>query len=338
MTDKAYELVCNKLDALTREEIYRLPPEPVLAEDVGVSRITIRRVLARMEHERLIDRQKGRGTFIRPRKQTHHIVVLYRSCGELFHPWISGIMRGVAEDSSDYGINLTFRPLPLWGDEGLGQRLINDVRNHDVDGYLVVLRLHLKDCLQVFHSHVPLVLVEEDYRRTDIPAILVDHALAAEMVMDHFKNNQRRRITIISGPRGIETRRKADVIAEAINNNAGDAKITQIATDRSVAEGCKVMRKLMRRKQPPDAIFTTDDDLAVGVFLALNEGNGIESSRPDIVSYVSPYTKLSSLLPWKVIEMPSPELLGKKAVNMLHTLMLGEKISPVVNCLKPKIL
>ena len=44
----------------------RLPPEAVIGESMGVSRITVRRALSDLEQEGLIQRIHGRGTFINP--------------------------------------------------------------------------------------------------------------------------------------------------------------------------------------------------------------------------------------------------------------------------------
>ena len=44
----------------------KLPPEAVIGESMGVSRITVRRALSDLEQEGLIQRIHGRGTFINP--------------------------------------------------------------------------------------------------------------------------------------------------------------------------------------------------------------------------------------------------------------------------------
>lgn len=51
----------NKLDADRA-----LPPERELAEDFGVSRITVRKALAGLAEEGLLDRRRGAGTFVAP--------------------------------------------------------------------------------------------------------------------------------------------------------------------------------------------------------------------------------------------------------------------------------
>jgi GntR family transcriptional regulator len=56
-------------DRISRGEIRpgeRFPGEPVLASKLGVSRVTLRRALDRLEAEGLIERRAGSGTYLRP--------------------------------------------------------------------------------------------------------------------------------------------------------------------------------------------------------------------------------------------------------------------------------
>ena len=73
MTEIAYHKVYNVL----REKILdkslkadeKIPPERVLCETYGVSRITIRHALQMLQDQGLVDRMPGRGTFVRAPKQ-----------------------------------------------------------------------------------------------------------------------------------------------------------------------------------------------------------------------------------------------------------------------------
>lgn len=63
---QVYLVLCQQF----RDGVYSheapIPGEVALAEQFGVSRITIRKALDRLEREGSIDRQRGRGTFVRP--------------------------------------------------------------------------------------------------------------------------------------------------------------------------------------------------------------------------------------------------------------------------------
>jgi len=342
VSNQTYDRIREKMAKLTRLGVNRLPPEPDLAKELEVSRVTVRRVLARMVSERLIDRQKGRGTFIRPKRRKKNIVVFHGSHVSLFQPWMSGILRGISQQCSESNLHLELKPLDVWGQKGLVTRMISDIRSHSVDGYLIVQRLRLKDCMRIQKNNIPMVMVEVDYNRDDIPAIVPDHTKAAQLVIDIVKDRGHRRLAMITGPAGGETRRKADIIAQSFRDSLGKkAPIigrTHIITGRSVDEGREAMRQLLHKRTPPDCIFTTDDDLAVGAMLALQEFNQEGGSKPpDMISYVNPFASMRNLLPWTVIETPAPTLVGKTAIDMLRTLIEGNDLEQTVNSLAPSI-
>ncbi len=53
-----------------------LPAEPQLCEAYGVSRITVRRAVAELEADGLLEKRHGKGTFVRPPKVTQELVNL----------------------------------------------------------------------------------------------------------------------------------------------------------------------------------------------------------------------------------------------------------------------
>ncbi len=75
---------------------HRLPAEPELARDLGVSRGTIRRALATLIDEGLLTQTPGKGTFV---------VALPAP------PRAEGALRSIAEDFALQGLNLTTRVL-----------------------------------------------------------------------------------------------------------------------------------------------------------------------------------------------------------------------------------
>ncbi|MEO1104097.1 MAG: GntR family transcriptional regulator [Pseudomonadota bacterium] len=63
-TQKIYLLMQNRIEAGIWQSGARLPSEPALSDEFAVSRVTVRRALARLAADGLIDRRPGSGTFV----------------------------------------------------------------------------------------------------------------------------------------------------------------------------------------------------------------------------------------------------------------------------------
>lgn len=66
---KVYNVLREKILDKSLKAGEKIPPERVLCETYGVSRITIRHALQMLQDQGLVDRMPGRGTFIRAPKQ-----------------------------------------------------------------------------------------------------------------------------------------------------------------------------------------------------------------------------------------------------------------------------
>lgn len=66
LTDRIYGDLLARISDGRLGDGARLPNERVLAEQYGVSRVTVRRALARLRHERLVQSVQGAGTFVTP--------------------------------------------------------------------------------------------------------------------------------------------------------------------------------------------------------------------------------------------------------------------------------
>ena len=63
-TEEVYCLLKKKITDGAYSSSGMLPVEPVLSEELGVSRKTLRSALARLAMENIVERVRGKGTFI----------------------------------------------------------------------------------------------------------------------------------------------------------------------------------------------------------------------------------------------------------------------------------
>jgi CheY-like chemotaxis protein len=72
---RAHALLHERILAGEFPDGARLPAHTQLAADFGIAVLTLRQALARLEHEGLVSREQGRGTFVRRRPGSRVLVV-----------------------------------------------------------------------------------------------------------------------------------------------------------------------------------------------------------------------------------------------------------------------
>jgi GntR family transcriptional regulator len=124
----------------------RLPSEPAICEQFGVSRTTVRQALAALESDGLIRREKGRGTFVAEQSSGGWLLQsahgFYEEAERAGHTVQSRVLRRAVE------------PLPAWASDGL--------RLQPGSEGVVVDRLRWIDDRLVMYvvSHFPAVVAE----------------------------------------------------------------------------------------------------------------------------------------------------------------------------------
>lgn len=173
----------------------RLPSEPAICEQFGVSRTTVRHSLAEIESEGLIRREKGRGTFVAER----------RSGG-----WLLQSAHGFYEEAERAGRTVRSRvlgravePLPAWASDAL--------RLRPGSTGVTIERLRWMDDRVVMYvvSHFP-VDVAETLLGADLELTSLYRVL-----------EERHRLTVAGGRRVVEAARAERELAKLLEIEPG---------------------------------------------------------------------------------------------------------------------
>ena len=104
-TEEVYCLLKKKIADGVYSSSGMLPVEPVLAEELGVSRKTLRSALARLAMENIVERVKGKGTFICDNAAAKKILVIVGDIDSIIDPG-RYILPGIQQEAAAAGFTV----------------------------------------------------------------------------------------------------------------------------------------------------------------------------------------------------------------------------------------
>lgn len=239
--------------------------------------------------------------------------------GAFFQPLLRGVEAGVSEAGFDLLIHTT-HPRPL----NTPHRPLGE---HNTDGLLVFTEgLDVRELSRLENSGFPVVLLHQGSPRPlKLPVVTVENQSGAQKIVEHLiKVHHCRRIVFLRGPEGHEDsawREKGYRAALKANQIPYDpALVTRGEFDRNVA-GTSIERCLADGLDF-DAIFTGDDESAIGVLLTLRRA-GIAVPESIAVAGFDDSIFASTLIPPLTTVHAPTEQVGRLAVRQLVRIIQG---------------
>ncbi len=205
---------------------------------------------------------------------------------------------------------------------------------HNTDGLIVFADSMSDDgIVNFYHKGFPQVLIHRSSPpNCQIPSVTIENKNATQAVVDHLITvHEKRKIMFIRGPASQEDSFWREVgYRQALEDHgiAFDHQLVIVSEfEREIAY--REMVKFLANPHPEfDAIFTGDDDSAIGVLTALQECGYRVPEDIGIVGFDD--LKLSAFLspPLTTVRAPT-ELVGKTAASLLFALLEGEEVEPL---------
>jgi LacI family transcriptional regulator len=253
-------------------------------------------------------------------------VLLSEVLGDFFQPLLTGIETVARENGYEILISLT----------GVTQPQDDRVRPfglHNTDGLLIFSgSLTPEGIAQAHATGLPLVLIHQSPPGgLDVPCVTVENKAASRKMVEHLiVEHQRRRIVLLRGPEGNEDARWRELgYREALaahNIDVDEHLIGAGDFERHIAQG--TIERLLADGLHFDAIFTGDDEAAVGA-LATLEARGVHV--PEEVSVVGfDDQRLATILhpPLTTVRAPT-EQVGQTAARQLIELIRTGSADPL---------
>jgi LacI family transcriptional regulator len=272
----------------------KVPSERELAEELRVSRTTVRNAVLALTSRGLFERSVGQGTFVRrkPGRKTELRVTTgtlgYVVCKEksarqpiASEAFYFDVFLGIEQETARSGRHTLFSYLDDFdADEIESFRAFLD----KVDGVIMEEARNRELLELVKSSGVPAVLLAPTASLEGLDLVMMDLAAGVKKAVRHLRDLGHRRIAIVNGPLRLESARIRFLAwKEAMAETGAEPDDRLIDGDEgwSAEAGHAAMGRLLERCPDLTAVLCANDLLAIGALSALSE-----SSRrvPDDVS------------------------------------------------------
>lgn len=241
---------------------------------------------------------------------------------EFFAPLLNGIESVVREH--DYNLLIsTYQAAP--------QRQPLPIGPHNADGLIVFAEsLPDRQLVELSRTNFPMVVV---YRTPppglNLPFVAIENQAATFRLVEHLiETHQRRRILFLRGPRGQEDstwREKGYRAALEAHQLVVDETLILAGSFDSAVAYAALQKYLAAHGHNFDAIFTGDDDAAMGVLTALQEAGLRVPEDVSVAGFDD--SKMSPFLqpPLTTVRAPTRQV-GQIAAEQLFNLISGEAV------------
>lgn len=234
------------------------------------------------------------------------------------NPFYNDVVRGAEDEATKHGIAI------LYGntDEDISrEKLYLDLfEEQQVRGLLIAPYGDVTARLSRLRKRgIAAVLVDRFSGDGQFSSVSVDSVVGGRMAVDHLIDGGRRRIAFVGGP--FDMRQVTDRLAGArVAAESADVDLEVIATsamtvEEGVAAGARVLAR--PRRQWPDALFASNDLLALGLLQSLVvDGRMLVPHEIAIIGFDDIAFAAAAAVPLSSIRQPS-RMIGRTALRLV---------------------
>ncbi len=245
-------------------------------------------------------------------------LLLTEISGDFFVPLLNGIESATSEAGFDLLISASGKSSPrLEFPHSLG--------THNTDGLLIFANsLEEAGLAHCYELGLPLVLIHQKPPASmDIPCVTVENKAASRKIVEHLiENHGRKRIVFLEGPQGHDDSRWRKLgYREALEAHGIPFDPNLIAIGdftRTTAE--ESIKQLLDQGIEMDAIFSGDDEAAVGVLAALRRAGKRVPEDISVVGFDDQQFSAYLTPPLTTVRAPTHDV-GYQAVQQLLKLI-----------------
>jgi LacI family transcriptional regulator len=298
-----------------------------VARSSGVSSMTVSRVINGSEHVRPVTRQRveraiaelgyvpsrlARGL---TRQKTGTLALIVP---DVANPFFTLIVRGAEDVARRAGYRIIL--CDTRADLAIEREVIEEMIAHRVEGIAIApvsdqSKVHLQ---RLARFGVQFVLIDRTVPGVESDVVVGDSVAGAQRLVEHLISRGHRRIGFITEAADVSTARDRRQGYEAALAAAGLALDPSLIVSSTVdpAGGFDGMRRLLELAEPPTAVFTVNNLVAVGAIEAVRAH---DLEVPDDIALVcfDDIEYASRLYPFLTVMSQPAETLGKLGTQLL---------------------
>lgn len=310
----------------------RLPSEKQLADQFGVSIITVRQAVEALAREGFVEKIQGSGTYIRhlrPAIERKIWAFVVPSLGELWYPPVA---EGLEEVSRAAGIAVVV--LGTDQEEETGEN-IRRIVTMGADGLVIAPSLRRRpeasSLLELSMAGVPFVFAGDYVPEVEAPRVLWDYRGGARLGTEHLLAQGHRRIAFLSHPATNPSQAMWEGYRAALTGAGVDPWPPRGLTAKSFEQTdlYRAARDLLALWPRPTAVFCAHDMIAQHMCQAAADAGLKVPEEMSVVGFYGFQMARANEPALTTVAVPTVDL-GQEAGKTLLRLMMGGSVNPEI--------
>lgn len=201
------------------------------------------------------------------------------------------------------------------------------LRQRKADGVILLTARTHRQYIEQISLDFPLVLACEYLEGSDIPTVSIDNISSARKATEYLIQLGHRRIGYISGPMSVILNRdRLKGYTQALSTHGMETESMLIQEgDYSFESGYSLAMKFLAMENPPSAIFSANDDMAIGCVKAAQASGLRVPEDLSVVGFDNIITSQIVSPPLTTIAQPMYEI-GERAMRLMLDLIKQEPL------------
>jgi len=255
-------------------------------------------------------------------------------------PFYAGAIEALVVESMAHGYNVVLGHAPGRMDGTISLTTVLETRHTDAVVLLGDMQDHPQVLADLRASSVPVVALWQGTSPLEFPSADTDDRAGIQAGLAHLADLGHRRIAFVSAelPGGYRVREEA-YVAFMRERFGGVPRGYIERCPNTLAGGDAALRRLLSRSQPPTAVATSTDLVAVGVLHAAHSLGATVPDRLSVVGYDDILIAAHTVPALTTLRMPISEIVGHaiaKAVALTRD--PGARREPSLDVFKPALI